>query len=69
LNATNYLLSYAVVPEDSKLAVKEFRRIPRERSSEASALEALRKTRQLESILAGFWQFLVDEDLVKPSGP
>ena len=67
VNASNYLLSRLTVTEEWKTAAFEFRKILKSKPTDSKALEALRKTGQLGMTLAGFWEFLVSNDLVEPS--
>ena len=53
------------LPEDWKLASQEFRRIISEKPTDPSILTNLEKTGQLGELLANFWKFLQDNDLIK----
>ncbi len=53
------------LPEDWKLASQEFRRIIANTPADPSKLEALERTGQLGEILAGFWKFLRDNNLIE----
>ena len=64
--ASNYLLSRMTVSEEWKSAAAEFRGILKKKPTDSESLDALRKTGQLGETLAGFWEFLVTNDLVAP---
>ena len=66
VNAANYLLSRMAISEEWKSAAAEFRMILKKKPTDSAAIEALRKTGQLGETLAGFWEFLVSNDLVEP---
>ncbi len=66
IHAANYLLSRMTISEEWKSTATEFRKILKKKPKDLDALEALRKTGQLGETLAGFWEFLVNNDLVNP---
>ncbi|MBY8997597.1 MAG: hypothetical protein KGD60_07685 [Candidatus Thorarchaeota archaeon] len=54
------------ISEEWKSTAAEFRKILHKKPTDSAAVEALRKTGQLGTTLAGFWEFLVSNNLVEP---
>ncbi len=64
VNGVNWFLSRTNIPEESKEAAREFRKIIRNKPTDSGRLSELRKTGQLGTMLAGFWEFLIMHNLI-----